>query len=479
MRKFTLTAATIAVMLATSGYAQTRAGVQPIAKLAMSILTKRLPLRAQAKSETTQWLPCTETAYTCENTDSPEWEKSATISYIYDNAGKVLTRVTKHEGFGTNATYYKEENTYDSLGRLVETVVSVSTDGDNYTETERTTNTYDGTTDIITETDAEQYNATTGQWEKSQLRAKNDVVRNADGNITSFTTWTANDKHEWEIENKVEFEYTAGKTGPTKCTETVYDDGEESGTIVASDIVWEKCDGQLLTGIDSGWATGNNIIKSAKVSMYMEEFGMNINGDLTNTSSDNGDYDMKVTAKVMTAKIVMAMSRNTTDDNGSYKSGEYLYVNTLGFGETCTPKNLSSGEYTEVTNDSHRNMTFMGNYIYGDDDIFGTSAASNAKDADVDWTLAESVKNEYTYGGEHGEMTEKIMTVSTEQGTATKIRYTYGDFVGINPTAVNSVKTDGSAATEYFTLDGTRVNAPTEKGIFIMKTGKRISKVAR
>ena len=479
MRKFTLAAATVAMMLGTSGYAQNTAGVQPIAKRAMSILTKRLTLRASDKADATQWLPGTETSYSCKNADDPEWEKSATSTYTYNNVGKVLTKITKYET-GTTATYNKEENTYDSLGRLAKTVLSVSADGENYTAMTRTVNTYDGTTNFITETDAEQYDTATGKWEKSQLCVKNDIERNADGNITSVTTWTVNDNKEWEIENKVVFEYTAGKTGPTKCTETVYDDGKEGGTIVASDIVWEKCDGQLFTGVDGEWATGNNIVKSAKVSMYMEELGMNINADLTNTVSDNGDYDIKVTAKAMTAKIVIAMTRNTTDANGSYKSGQYLYASTLGFGDICNQKNLVSVEYTEVTKDSRGNTTFMGNYIYGDDDdsgIFGASAA-NGSDAETKWRLLESTKNEYTYGGEHGEITEKIVTMSTEQETM-KTRHTYGDFIGISPTAVNNVETVGNTKAEYFTLDGTRVDAPTGKGIYIMKTGNRTVKIAR
>lgn len=471
MRKFTLAAATLAMMLGTSGYAQTTASVQPIAKRAMSILARHLPLRASDKSENTQWLPGTETAYSCENADDPEWKKSATSTYTYNNMGKVLTKITKYET-GTQATYNKDENTYDSLGRLVKTVASVSTDGTNYTDMVKITNTYDGTTDIITETDAEQYDATTGEWEKSQLCVKNDIVRNADGNVTSFTTWTVNDDHEWQISNKVEFEYTVGKVGPTKCVETVYEDGEEAGNIVVSDIVWEKCDGQLFTGVDGEWASGNNIVKSAKVSMYLEEIGMNINADLDCTTSGNGDYDIKVTAKVMTAKLVINMTHNTTDDNGSYKSGQYLYASTLGLGDICTDKNLVSGEYTEVAKDSHGNTTFIGNYMYGDGDI------DEYSDDDTNWKLLESTKNEYTYGGEHGEITEKIVTMSTEQESM-KTRYTYSDFVGINPTAVNAIKTDGDTKAEYFTLDGTRVNTPDSKGIYIMKSGNRTVKIAR
>ena len=73
----------------------------------------------------------------------------------------------------------------------------------------------------------------------------------------------------------MEFEYTEGSKGPTAFTEDSYYDDDDNisdnptSTIKMTDIVWEKYDGKFIANDFEEFASGNNVIKSAKASMYV------------------------------------------------------------------------------------------------------------------------------------------------------------------------------------------------------------------
>lgn len=469
MRKFTITAAALALSLATPSYAQTNNNdIQAIAKNMFAKLGMKKPaMKAMQAAEKMIWLPGTETEYEYDNS---VWSVEAETKYTYDKNGNVVA-IVKHETDDDDRyPWTKTELTYDDNGKCTNTLTSGSTDGTNYSPVAKSITKYDENTMMPIEVETLTYNACTNQW-TTDMHYRFDITRNAKGDMTSMTHWTLDKNGNWKVYEKAEFEYTEGSNGPTACTEySYYDDDdnlsdEPTNTIRITDIVWDKYDGKFIIDDFEDFASGNNVIKSAKVSMYLEELETDMSFDVTNETANDGGFTLTASTSILATKLAMVYKKEMLDNNGSYKLGSYMYLNALGIGATVADKNLISGEYDEITKDEKGNVT--------------RSAAYEMEEGEKTWSLDEATDIEYKYDGEHGELTEKIITEYDENYEVTeKKKYTYSDFMGIN-TGINSVTTANNAKTEYYNMQGMKVDAPTEKGIYIIRQGDYAKKMIK
>lgn len=468
MRRITITAAALALSLATPTYAQTNNNdIQAIAKNMFAKLGMKKPaMKAMQAAEKMIWLPGTETEY---EYDNYAWSVEAETKYTYDKKGNVVA-IVKHETDDDRYPWTKTELTYDDKGNCTNTLTSCSTDGTIYNPVEKTIVKYDESTIMPVEVETMTYNAYTNQW-TTNMHYRFDITRNAKGDMTSMTHWTLDKNGDWKIYEKMEFEYTEGSKGPTAFTEDSYYDDDDNisdnptSTIKITDIVWEKYDGKFIANDFEEFASGNNVIKSAKASMYVEDYDTNMNFDVTNETTDDGGFTLTASTSMLATKLAMVYKKEMLDNNGSYKLGSYIYLNALEIGATVADKNLLSGEYDDITKDEKGNVTH--------------SASYEMEEGEKTWSLDEATDTEYKYEGEHGELTEKIITEYDEDNMVTeKKKYTYSDFMGIN-TGINAVTTANNAKTEYYNMQGMKVDAPTEKGIYIIKQGDYTKKMIK
>ena len=136
MKRITITAAALALSLATPTYAQTNNNdIQAIAKNMFAKLGMKKPaMKAMQAAEKMIWLPGTETEY---EYDNYAWSVEAETKYTYDKKGNVVA-IVKHETDDDRYPWTKTELTYDDKGNCTNTLTSCSTDGTIYNPVEKT-----------------------------------------------------------------------------------------------------------------------------------------------------------------------------------------------------------------------------------------------------------------------------------------------------------------------------------------------------
>ena len=398
------------------------------------------------------WLPGTDVEYYY---DDGAWSKEAENAYTYDASGNTLTQVQTAYG-----EYTKLENTYNSKGQVVEQHMYTSTDGQNYTEVVKRSQQYDDRTGVVTMYDGYSYDSDENTWTRSGGANKTDIVRNADGNITSCTYYTIGDDGEsWDQAYQLTYTYAAGSNAPTKC---VYTTGDE--TVTYSDMVWTKCNGQLTTDLSTAWVSGDNVLASAHMADVADDGTYEY--DLTAEADDNGDFRYFVKLPGYDY-MMLVIYKKTTDANGSFKTGQSTYVNTNGGAVTYDDQYLASeDQYTVCSYDAQGNLTLQEAY--------------ETEEGDSEASLIEGYKYEYKYDGPHGEMTECVE--SDYDGSSAYVPYVkteYANFVNVSTAGVQGVTDVAKGQTEYYNLQGMKMGAASQKGLYIMKQNGKAVKVLK
>lgn len=426
------------------------ASTQKAVKAATQMGKAKAPRRAATAADL--WLPTHDVEYSY---DEGDWSKEAENTYTYDASGNTLSQVQYSYG-----EYTKLVNTYNSNGQVVEQHMYSSEDGTNYTELVKRSQTYDDRTGVVTMYDGYTFDIDENTWTRSNGANKLEIVRNADGNITSCTSYTINDdKENWDEAYKLEYTYPAGSNAPTTCTYT-----EDGVTVTYSNMVWTKCNGQLTSDLSEDWVTGDNLLASAHMA-YDEEGSYEY--DITAEADANGDfrYLIKVTGYKY---LLMVLYKKTTDANGSFKMGQSTYFNQMGGNVTYDDRYLYSEDmYTICNMDAQGNVTLQEEYEADED----TGAPS----------LTDGVKYEYKYEGSHGEMTESVQYLyDGSSAYEPYMKAVYSDFANVSNTdGVHGVTGTAKGATEYYNLQGMKVNPDTQKGVYIMKRNGKTMKVLK
>lgn len=466
MRNFTYVVAAAALALSTTTQAQVApvavsqhlktaasrlAGMQKAVKAATTMGKAQAPRRAATAADL--WLPTHDVEYSY---DEGDWSKEAENTYTYDASGNPLSQVQFSYG-----SYTKLVNTYNSDGKVVEQHAYLSEDGSNYTELVKRSQQYDERTGVVTMYDAYSFDTDENAWTRSGGANKFVIERNADGNVTSCTYYTINDdKENWDEAYKLVYTYPAGGNAPTQC---VYTEGNV--TVTYSDMVWAKCNGQLTTDLGDGWVTGDNVLVSTNMKEVEGEDSYDYN--ITAEADANGDfrYFVKLAGNDY---LMLVLYKKTTDANGSFKVGQSTYANRTGGSVTYDDKYLyAENQYTVCNVDAQGNITLQEEY-----------------EADEDTkvpTLYDGTKYEYKYEGPHGEMTESVQY--DYDGSSAYVPYVkteYSQFVNAASAAgVQGVTDAAKGVTEYYNLQGMKVNTTAKRGLYIMKQNGKTVKVLK
>ena len=464
MRIFTLAVASATLALSTTVYAQAPVSASQhlkavAAKLAHATkaakATTRLgkalsPRHAATASEL--WLPSHDVEYYYED---GSWNKAAENTYTYDVTGNPLTQVQFSYG-----EYTKLVNTYNSDGKVTEQHMYTSEDGTTYTEVVKRTQEYDARTGVVTMYDSYTFDSDEKAWTRSGGANKLVIERNADGNITSCTSYTINDDGvNWDETSKLTYTYAAGSNAPTTC---VYTEGDY--TVTYSDMVWKKCNGQLTSDLSEAWVSDDNVLASA----HMHEVeGEDISDyNLTAEVEANGDfhYCVKLPGNDY---LMLVLYKKTTDANGSFKTGQSTYYNPTGSVTYDEQYLYTEDQYTVCNVDAQGNITLQETYENDDD----TNQPA----------LLEGYKYEYKYDGSHGEMTECVeYDYDGKSSYVPYVKTTYSDFTNVSDaTGIHGVADAKRGTTECYNLQGMKVSSPAQKGLYILKQDGKAVKVLK
>ncbi len=423
----------------------------------------RAPLLRSAKqSATPVWKVSHDKQYTYDDTEGT-WEFAADDYYTYDANGNVTVQI-QDDG----SEKVKAETVYDAAGNAIGQVTSISEDGDNYTPYNKKTSTYDGNTGTVT--GYESWTLDGDTWTMGYGCYKIAITRNADGNVTKVTkTEYDNDSQEWTKTDEVTYTYTAGSTGPTGCTYSGIDeDTNEYGVIdVFTNMVWEKCDGQLVDeqSLPATWFWGSNLLKSAT----LVESGVTLNVEGKN---DENGFVMSMTSPSNTLYL-QTMEMKVNDENGSYTFGNYLYASHSG--------DVSKGD-TDLIGCAYETITY---------DEKGNITLDEAYTSDLDYMqwnpaveLVQGMKNEYTYsdnyGGEISETTTSYYDTDTEAYIPT-VKVSAIEYIDL-ATAISDIKTDTDTSVKVYNAQGVAVGTSTDglpRGLYIVKQGGKTFKTIR
>ncbi len=475
MKHFTLLLAaatlTVAPALAQTETAATGSKFAPLRpfKKSTALFTARTAgqrtslLRTAKQSATPIWKVSHDKQYTYDDTEN-EWSFAADDYYTYDADGHVTMQI-QDDG----SEKIKAETVYDAAGNATGQVTSTSEDGDNYTPYNKKTSTYDEKTGTVT--GYESWTLDGDTWTMGYGCYKIAITRNADGNVTKVTkTEYDNDTQEWTKTSEVAYTYTAGSTGPTGCTYSGIDeDTNEYGVIdVFTDMVWEKCDGQLVDeqSLPATWFWGDNLLKSATLS----ESGVTLN--IEGESDDNG-FVMSMTCPDNTLYL-QTMEMTVNDNNGSYTFGNYIYASHSG--------DVSKGD-TDLIGCAYETVTYDAN---------GNVTLDEAYSSDLDYMqwnptveLAQGMKNEYTYDEYHGGEISETTTSYYDSDAADyvpAVRVSAITFVDL-ATAISDIPTDtDTAPAKVYNMQGIVVGTSAEglpHGLYIVKQGGKTYKTLR
>ena len=308
--------------------------------------------------------------------------------------------------------------------------------------------------------DSYMFDSDENAWTRSGGTNKFDIVRNADGNITSCTYYTINDDGvNWDQAYKLTYTYKAGSNAPTECVYT-----EDGVTVTYSDMVWTKCNGQLTTDLSEAWVSGDNVLASTHMNDVEDEETYDYN--ITAEADANGDFRYFVKLDGYNY-MMLVMYKKTTDANGSFKAGQSTYYNRTGGAVSYDDKYLySEDQYTQCTYDAQGNLVQQETYETEE----GASSPS----------LTEGTKYENKYEGPHGELTE---SVEYDYDTDSKayvpyVKTEYSNFANV-AAGIHGVTDAAADVTEYYNLQGMKLNAAAQKGLYIVKQNGKAVKVLK
>ncbi len=312
------------------------------------------------------------------------WTKDSENRYTYDKQGNILTLVTDN---GTTLT--KVESTYDEKGQLLtETTYRTDEGSDVYKPRMKKEYAYDP--EVFDLATSFQFSTISdGQWTLFPGSCyKRLVERNADGNITSVTKVVLGYDGAYAGQSKTVFTFKEGEKQPSGYEYLVANNGVLSTYSKYTDMVWDEFTPPLANAYSLSWFMDGNFLKSATV-----EDNTYGNISLTAAKDGNGGFEVWNVYAGMTSQK-QKLKYVKVDDNGSFRYYNLIYYNADG-GE-ATEDNLYSGTTMQVDYDAWGNEK-----VYEECQVNQVGGLDNP-------TVLDGVKNEFTYGGPHGEVTETV-----------------------------------------------------------------------
>lgn len=373
MRKFTLSVA-LALGCTYSTFAQIPFQLQ-------SKLIDTQEIKTAAKAANDLWKPSHETLYMPDDNDG--WTKDSEYYYTYDTSGNILVSLSND-----GKQKIKIVSTYDENGQLLtETTYRTDNGSDELKPRMMKEYTYDP---YIHDLATSFFFSTisNGEWQHFYGSCyKRTVERDDQGRVTSITKSILDAPEHYTDQIKSLFTYNGTSKAPVS-----YEYQTSNGSTLTTsakyvDLKWAKNTGEYLGAYSTNWFTNGNFLESATIKS--DSYGDIL---LTATDKGNGSYEVEQTYTAESLKSQKEIQKyETLDDNGSFKYSDLFYFNIEG--NAATDDDLYQGTIIETSYDNHKNIV-----LYESRNVSQTGI-DNAK-------IADGIRNEYVYGGEHGEITQ-------------------------------------------------------------------------
>ncbi len=410
--------------------------------------------KSQAARQTVVSKPQHEVVYVPDGNGG--WTQDSENRYTYDEQGNILTQVTDN---GTTLT--KVESTYDAKGQLLtETTYRTDEGSDVYKPRMKKEYVYDP--EIFDLATSFQFSTiSNGEWTLFPGSCYKRVVeRNADGNITSVTKQVLGYDGVYDTQSKILFTFENGQRQPSGYEYLVANNGILDVYSKYTDMVWDEFTPPLANAYSLSWFMNGNFLKSATV-----EDNTYGNISLTAEKDGNGGFEVwNIYAGMASQKQKLKYVK--VDDNGSFRYYNLIYYNASG--AEATDADLYSGTTMQVDYDS-----------WGNEKVYEECQISQAGGLDHP-TVLDGVKNEFTYGGPHGEVTETV-TYSYNANDKTyelSSKVVSDDFVDVTAgiSVVSHADNGKAAAKGVYNLQGVKVGDSLDrlpKGVYIVG-GKKV-----
>ena len=397
-------------------------------------------------ANTPLWRAATEQLY---QWTGDEWDEIERYKTTYNEAGKPVTELLYAIENGqptgeTNRMTYE----YNAAGNPVVTIEEVSSNGTDFTVSQRIEQTYDPILENVPVTKRQWYNIN-GELHLVGNCYDRTITRNADGNITNVEVATI---YEGGFDPSIRIEITYGADGKAiAIKETDLDfDGMNfywKEAVSYTDIEWENTDGQIYSA--ENLYRGSNRIKSATCVTAHENLKITVN------YLDGGGYESVSTGVIDGLPITV--------------KAEYSVLNTYG-GERLT----QTFTYEED------GQTYVERYTECIDyDEWGNITLYEYVDiADPDMPLVDSRQTGVLeYDPTHGyplSYTVSFFNPDTEEDDLSH-KVIFSDYTDVASISTPQADSQNSAPV-YYNLQGIKVENPAP-GIYIRRQGQEASKV--
>ena len=393
------------------------------------------------------WRAATQKSY---GWNGEEWELDETYSFQYDGAGlPIVEEVVDYEGYVNRQTM-----TYNDNGMLATRLTEVAEEsGAPFTETERLAREYDSRLiSFITFND--QTVLSGNNWIPSNCY-KQIITRDEAGNVTLMER-AVYYQGEFDPTYRLFVEYgedgTAISISEQNLTmdydteELVWEDGD-----TFTNIIWDSTDGQIVS-MENLFSGANRVKSCTLVSEGME-------AEIVAEYSEDGGYEAHLTAY------------NPEEDEDIDSWVVFTPLDENGSSKTRTVTNYIYDGFPYFTDE------IIETYVYDEN---GLILLEEVKSGDGYNTWIEGrIEGEVEYDATYGY--PLVWTLSEYDPDEFELypvfRAEYSDYVGLTGVDNIAVGEGSDEAPVYYDLQGRRIAAPSQGGIYIRRSGTKVEKV--
>lgn len=391
-----------------------------------------------------------------------EWELQGDYTYTYDTKGNILTS----EFVGVEGELLKYVYEYNENNKQISSIESQAMPGEELAYSLKHLKKYDEQVpDLVIESAQYGWN---DEWVllSNGYTWKRNITRNSKGyvkgvHMTTYFSGNYEDHHRTTINHNLNGEAVSWKYEEVGYSSQGQPQLEEWYTL--KNMQWECSDGQIVTADLSGFFTGNNKLKAAKV----VEPQAGETGSIEASYEENGNYTYAFhyrassDGKKPAGKDVF--THRLLDANGSFEDVTTYYEDMDGNG-VASEEEVMEMEKLTVMYDDHGNVVSEA-IAMGEGELIG------------------GAQYHYTYN-EHGYPVESVFEELNPETMAYEpfIKIVASDFKDVATGIQPVVDSSANVPTRIYDLNGVLRGHALQslpKGIYILKQGNRTVKVLK
>lgn len=440
-------------------------------KPSASKFSKSFVVKKKAADARSIWKPAHEDLYTYEE---GEWALYAGTDLTYDKKGNLLSETINEAGDLTRNSYVYNDNNF-----VTSKVVEYGTEDepDVWTQSEKTTYTYDGVVANIQTSKMEYiWDDVQSDWaDGSKQSQKRIITRDAQGRVTSVertTYFSYTDSWGVAMRTDITYDEVSGQASSIAIRHMAgYDDDKQillSDPEILKDIEWENTDGQIICENFAELLYGNNRIKKANIYEVNGEEEILVSSAEVQYTAGKADYVYTETFADEPGKVVNTY--NETDAYGSYTLREDEYFDDEGEEYISYLTKFGVDALGNIVLDEAYSDEGIGEFEL----IYGQRA--NCSYDDETGALLERVVEEFAQGWD--EETEEPLPGQYSLFE----KYVYSGISDVTVTSIKSATGNANAPTAVYNLQGISAGTSTDNlpaGMYIVKKGNEVYKMTK